>query len=557
MDAPLFRVCLALACCLAAKAPAQSSSPPSGAIAGMVVDHSDNAPIRRAIVTLSTIEAHPQDAVAWTDADGRFSFGYLPAGQYELHVSKNRYQDLAFGTETPRRPPAVIMLGAGEVRSDFLFRLQKVITLSGTVLDENGLPLQAVRIEAMQWVWRRQKRSLAQGPSAVSDISGRYQMTNLRPGTYVLVAFPQAYIPALKAASEVVAGEIQPHYSFGMQFYPGTDRAEAATPIAVEPGHEYSEIDFRVAAQLTVSVKGRLLAPPGVTALESRFVRVTRKDRVEGGRGFRISQADLSFTVDQLTPGPYIFVAEGDAAGKPYRGVREVDVGPGGLSDLSIALDPPIDLSGSVAVEGPDAARFRPSTVTLAPGDGIPLSSQPLRSAVNPDGTFRITSVPSGVWDINPGRLPPDGYIKSMRLGDQDVLTEEMVIQPSTQALLKIVIGTQAAIVQGDATFGGHAARAVVLLAPEPRFQHVRSFYRFVASDGNGHFVMKNITPGNYRLYAFDEFDGNVIEDPDFRKRLASGGVTVTLREGDNPPVDVSVLSPTDPLSRATAGAIP
>jgi hypothetical protein len=144
-----------------------------------------------------------------------------------------------------------------------------------------------------------------------------------------------------------------------------------------------------------------------------------------------------------------------------------------------------------------------------------------------------------------------------MRLGDQDVLTEEMVIQPSTEASLKIVIGTQAAIVQGDVTAEAHPARAVVLLAPEPRFQHVLAFYRFVASDGNGHFVMKNVTPGNYRLYAFAEFDRNLIEDPDFRNLLASGGLSVALREGDNPPVNISVLSAADPLSRAASGEIP
>src|SRR2546422_944412 len=45
-----------------------AQAPPNGVIAGIVLDGERNAPIHRAIVTLSTVEARPQDAVAWTDA---------------------------------------------------------------------------------------------------------------------------------------------------------------------------------------------------------------------------------------------------------------------------------------------------------------------------------------------------------------------------------------------------------------------------------------------------------------------------------------------------------
>ena len=88
------------------------------------MDSGSNAPIRRAVVTLSTVEARPQDAVAWTDATGRFAFGYLPPGRYELRVTKNGYQPAVYGAETPRRPPDTVQLAAGEVHADIVFRLQ-------------------------------------------------------------------------------------------------------------------------------------------------------------------------------------------------------------------------------------------------------------------------------------------------------------------------------------------------------------------------------------------------------------------------------------------------
>ena len=59
-----FRVSLVFFCCLNLGSQPQTAS--SGAIAGIVVNGANNSPIRRAIITLSTVEPKPQDAVAWT-----------------------------------------------------------------------------------------------------------------------------------------------------------------------------------------------------------------------------------------------------------------------------------------------------------------------------------------------------------------------------------------------------------------------------------------------------------------------------------------------------------
>jgi Carboxypeptidase regulatory-like domain len=187
----LFRVWAALSCSLALLAQAPPPNPPGAsmaAISGVVVDRVTNAPLRRAIVTLSTLEAQPQDAVAWTDANGRFGFGYLPAGGYELHVTKNGYQPAAYGSEDPRRPAAAIRLAAGEVRNDLVLRMMLVTSVSGTVFDESGEPVAGVQIIAMRQGWQRQKLQLLPGPSAISDASGRYRINMMAPGRYAFMA---------------------------------------------------------------------------------------------------------------------------------------------------------------------------------------------------------------------------------------------------------------------------------------------------------------------------------------------------------------------------------
>ena len=78
------------------------------------------------------------------------------------------------------------------------------------------------------------------------------------------------------------------------------------------------------------------------------------------------------------------------------------------------------------------------------------------------------------------------------------------------------------------------------------------SFYRFSTADDRGHFEIKNATPGEYRLYAFEEFDPRSIQDPDFLKPFENSGVPVTLREGPNGSQKLSVIPSGQPPAVVT-----
>ena len=235
-------------------------------------------------------------------------------------------------------------------------------------------------------------------------------------------------------------------------------------------------------------------------------------------------------------------MAQATIDGKQYRGSQAIELGPQGLHDIAIPIEAGIDLTGSVSVEGPDAGKNAASFVSLVPGDDVPWNGPPLRANVNKDGSFKITGVPPGIWDINAGPIPPNGYIKSMRLGDQDVLTEDMTIRPSTSEALKIVFSTHAAKLEGDVFQGDQPTRAVVLLAPEAKLRHVLGFYRFATADEKGHFEINRARPGDYRLFAFEDLDQQSIQDPDFVKPFERYGVPVTLREGPNDSQKLSLI---------------
>ena len=107
---------------------------------------------------------------------------------------------------------------------------------------------------------------------------------------------------------------------------------------------------------------------------------------------------------------------------------------------------------------------------------------------------------------------------------------------------MKIVLSTRAATLEGDALLGDQPTRAVILLTPDGKFRQVTSLYSLAAADEKGHFEIKNATPGEYRLYAFEEFDPQSIQDPDSLKPFEKSGVPVILREGANASQKLSVI---------------
>jgi len=177
-----FRGSLLFFSALMIRAPAQTA--PSGVIVGIVLDAGSSSPLGRAVVTLSTVEAQPQDAVAWTDSNGRFSFGYLAPGRYMLRATKNGYQGVNYGADSLRRPPAVIQLAAGEVRNALIFRLVLVNSITGVVLDEDGDPLPNVQV-----------RVFAQGFQS----DGTFLFSSVMPGRWrIFVNSVPGYVKSVK-----------------------------------------------------------------------------------------------------------------------------------------------------------------------------------------------------------------------------------------------------------------------------------------------------------------------------------------------------------------------
>jgi protocatechuate 3,4-dioxygenase beta subunit len=516
-------------------------------VAGVVIDASNGTPIRKAYVSLSTAEDNPAQALAITDGAGRFAFANVPSGRYQLHTQRDGYQQAWYGAPTPNHAPGVIALHSGETRQDFVLRMTQLGAISGVVLDQDGDPLDGAMVSLWMPWFERGKPGFAQRGSTVTNDRGEYQIADVVPGRY-LVMVNGTGRQAIRIHPESVAS-VQPtdqrfELQYGVQYFPATERLSGASLLTVA-GKEIEGIDFHMVARAPTILRGLVVpaadVPPDVV-IQVAGISLDVPDRAQFGFGTGAGPPKYEFETGGVLPGEYLLVATVSVGGRPYRGVQRAIVNAGAENQATLKLEPGIDLAGSLKIEG--GSKEVEPLVVLTPGDALPYNNTPPQTHVKADGSFVIPGVVPGIWDIGVQPVPEGGYVKSMRLGEQDVLTEDMVIRPDTTEPLYIVVSTRGGILEGDVKTepGKEAGPANVLAAPDGRYSHVLSFYTAVNSDEKGHFKLKGLTPGHYKLYAFETLEYCAWCDPDFLKPYASQGEPVQVIEDVNPPKEVRLI---------------
>ncbi len=519
-------------------------------VVGVVLDSVTGAPVPRAVVKLQTKTADPSDAVAWTDDRGGFLFSRVPPGQYSLSAHRDGYETTQFGAVSRDEPPEALSLAPSQDRS-VTIRMRPVGSISGTVTDPGGDPLAGVNMSLLVAGYHRRQPRYSRLYGVQTDGRGRYRIGGVPAGKYVLMANAQWQQPT--PMPEVVRGLAPEESRYAPQFYPNADRIAAATPIVLAPGKDLEAFDFRLSSQPVGRLSGKVVLPADAAPGAQVTVQVREEDQAVSGStsmGVGVNSADGAFELGGILPGRYLVTAVVNVQGRQYRGVERVEVGHG-PAQVTIQVEPGVDLAGSVRLEGNsvgDAPHFQ---VSLVPGDGLPNYAPLPEAEVKPDGSFRIPSVLPGVWDIDVEPVPKGGYIKSMRLGNRDVLTEDMPIESTTSAPLNIVLSTRGAAIDGAVTDAGgeRAKRAFVVLAPSGARERVWSFYRVTPADENGHFEFKGIAPGAYTLYALARMDGDPGQDPDFLKPMAGRGEPVEVAEGGHVTRDVRLIPEAPPAA--------
>jgi hypothetical protein len=347
-------------------------------LAGQAVDAATGAPVANTLFGLSrrrTAGANaPSDtstalALVMADAQGRFVVRDIPAGSYLLLATAPGYIVSNYGQARAAGPSRTIDLGEGERLTNLVVPLWRHARISGTVLDERGEPVVGVTVRVL--------RRMADGPGgehrylqgtlATTDDRGRYRLTRLTPGQF-LVSVPQTQVTV---PASVVDTFVQAVAGRGGGSAGGELLDQMASSSAVPLGGGGVRIDDLL---LQSSYDGGPLAIP---------------PPVDG----RLFVYPTTYFAQGSADGPEAIVV---AAGEERTGV-----------DIHLAPEPTIRVSGTVTAGGSPSPNV---VVRLMGADGprvqIENGFEAGATVTGSDGSFTLLGVPAGRYLLKALRLP-------------------------------------------------------------------------------------------------------------------------------------------------------
>jgi protocatechuate 3,4-dioxygenase beta subunit len=166
---------------------------------------------------------------------------------------------------------------------------------------------------------------------------------------------------------------------------------------------------------------------------------------------------------------------------------------------------------------------------------------------VNEDGGFTLAGVTQGAYEVMLMGAPEDAYLKAARLGTQDVLNAGLDLTNATAVsdVLELTLGPKGGRLDGavvNAEGQPVVGAQVVLLAEASRRQR-SGLSKNTATDQNGVFTLRGITPGDYSIVALENIERGAWMDSNFLRGNENAAKKVEIKEGSAQSFELKVLS--------------
>jgi uncharacterized protein (DUF2141 family) len=501
-----------------AEKPARDSSakPEACTVQGTVSAATSDAPLKSATVTVKTGN---ESFLQLTNARGHFIFTGLPPGIYEVHAGKAGYVREGYRLEGGASRET-LELKPGEKLDEVQFRLTRAGVIVGRVTDENGEPVAGVEMDALApGHFMQDLVTYADaGRFAMTNDLGEYRIYGLPPGAYYL------------AANVVRDGESMNSLLFmGLKknpilYYPGVTSRSEAGRIRIKAGQEI-HIDFPLRIPKLSAVSGRVIDPRGRPEASAR-IRIRPREHDFGllvpSTNETESDAQGNFVFTQIVPGSYVISAVDDPTGE--RGVTEdrywteerVEVAGDNVSGLQLQLREKLKITGKVTFAGGSKLGLDGLIVYLHGEHEFEPEESPSVGWIGKNGDFMIEDVRPTSNRLSMSGLPHGYYLRSAFFGSQNVLEEGLDLADKVDSgqLLKLTLSPGACQVQGIVLRGEDpVSGALVRVFPETPNPY-RENVSFERTGEDGHFVIRDMPPGSYRLRAYASVtDGDDDED--------------------------------------------
>jgi len=507
---------------------AQRPAAKPGSMEGIVINSVTGEPIKKANVSLGG------KYTATTDAAGHFHFDDVASGAYAIGAEKEGFQapNLGRGQSTA--------VAEDQHVQDVVLKLIPFGAASGHVLDEDGDPIARARITVLRTFYSRLGKHLIPVSVVQSNDLGEFE-ASMPPGRYYfqVTADPPRNIPPRTRLT-------RPEEAYPVVFYPNAREANQSSVINVAAGTRLNNIDFRLRKMPAYHIRGKVNDKSTGQPVNGAGVEVEKSGLVmfETNVAGSPIESDGSFDVRGLVSDSYTVTYAQFGSGKIFNATQKVRVTDADVDGVALTPKPPVTVSGTVTAEGsqPKILNIR---VTLSPVDGTEKGGEGVTSA---NGNFAIAEVPPEAFDFQITDLPPGKYVKSIRFGDRDANNGLIDLTAGLSPPVNIVLGEDGAEVDGTVqnANGQPVAAAQVTLAPAEEYSSRWDLLKVVVADPRGNFKIKDVAPGEYKIFAWESDPEGSGQSAEFRKAFESRSVAVTVGPKDKASVQLSVITSDD-----------
>jgi len=502
-----------------------------GSVDGIVTNSVTRDPLRKAIVTLQSTNG--SSAQATTDAAGHFHFDKVEPGTFSINANREGFMSAG-------RQLQAVKVGEEENVKDLAVVLLPLAHVSGHVFDEDGDPIMLASVQALHYGYNQGRKTLMPGAFATSNDLGEFEFSGLEPGKYFFVANARPPVQNLPPRTRII-GQLM---AYPPTFYPSAADVAQATPSQLAPGATISNIDFHLRKVPAFRVSGKLLDATGQPARNASMNLLDVTQGIRNSRGTLRVMDDGSFNFPVVVPGTYLLTATvfGEFA------AEQITVADEHLDGITLALSHGISISGRFSAEGPAPPQIS-GNVNGRPSDGY---GQLFASQPQQDGTFTMENVQPGSYFLDVYGDGNVGYVKSIRFGATDISSGELTITQGSTGPLNIVLGTDGGQVQGtiQTALGAPATTGTVSLVPAADLPGRHDLIKETETDDEGNFKFQNISPGEYKVFAWEESARTLIYVPEFRKALESHAASVSVQPNGKETVQVQII-PADDVETA------
>ena len=505
---------------------AQTPAAKPGSVEGAVSNSVTGEPIKKAMVSLGG------KYTATTDAAGHFHFDDVASGAYAMGADKDGFQEPNLGWGQPTATVA-----EGQHVQDVALKLVPFGSASGHVLDEDGDPIARAQIMVLRYFYSQRGKQLTGVTGIQSNDLGEFEAT-MPPGRYYFqaTAWPPQNIPPRTRWT-------RPEEAYPPVFYPNASEVAQATVINVAAGAHLNNIDFRLHKMPAYHIRGKVSDKAAGQRIGG--VEVERSGLMFGTNvaGSPI-ESDGSFDVRGLVSDSYKVTYTQFASGRSFNTYQTVRVTDADVDGVALTQKPAVTVSGTVTAEGSQLQKLDVQ-VSLSPVNAMDQGGEGVTSA---DGTFAIANVAPETFDLQISNVPPGKYVKSIRFGDRDANNGLIDLTAGSSPPVNIVLGEDGAEVDGTVqnTSGQPVAATEVILAPAEEYGSRWDLSKRAVTDPSGNFKIKDVAPGEYKVFAWESDPEGSAQSAEFRKAFENRSGAVTVGPKDKASVQVSVITSDD-----------